>query len=609
MRNKRNIKFLFVFLFSIILGSVFACVGSDLSTDEPAPTDSTSLFPSNDNWFMESSTDPWPSFQMLVEGNNTGILYYNLNLFNIDSEELLDLNEQEQILMSLFLKCTLYSIQAVHEDDLTASVEISFPCMEQLMTEVITDTLRKQQLYDAEALKSIAIDELCTRLPFTNETKATTLELKILKDDYTNSYNFSPDCGMEHFIRENFSSPYSELMNIEYISKQRADIPLQLDGITSINDIPSEITYLPAASAGNDSIFIAEHSMSITECNGRTFTNVFSIDLDYDGSDEIICISAEYGLIIFKNGLPYAISMPNAWRTQWGNTFDDISGFGDLTPIHIMIIDSNIDDHKVELIICTRNNEAGDYCGEYYAFSYDPEVGLIGRKLLEYGPTQPYLGISCKGNHLAIETLVNVMGFRYMQINAKLTEDLTLDYYSDGKLLYKHTIDTITHTGMPSYTESKAVLAVELECYKLDESGFEEKRVKLPAGSVLTPVRATISLSLDGGGIGYARPIRPLEIPADAAYPTAEDYAKHQRTGKIMFRDEYGVAYMVDVEITAHPSIDLHETNLKGQFESGTCFYPESIYIGGIEQNVLFKNLDYSAYLEYMLNEPSDWIE
>ena len=75
-----------------------------------------------------------------------------------------------------------------------------------------------------------------------------------------------------------------------------------------------------------------------------------------------------------------------------------------------------------------------------------------------------------------------------------------------------------------------------------------------------------------------------------------------EKTGEIVFRDQNGDVYVVRVEITSYPSIDLgyaYFSDKSISFEHGQWMYPESIYIGGIEQNVLFGDLDYSAYVQY----------
>ena len=43
-----------------------------------------------------------------------------------------------------------------------------------------------------------------------------------------------------------------------------------------------------------------------------------------------------------------------------------------------------------------------------------------------------------------------------MQLNATLTDDLELRFYTNGELFYKHTIDIITDTGIEPFPEQKA---------------------------------------------------------------------------------------------------------------------------------------------------------
>lgn len=527
-----------------------------------------------------------------LNGSKFGILYYNLVQFGVSESELERSSEEEEALLKLFLKCTNFSVTGIDTEKMKASVRFTYPALDSIIPYVLQQTSENVKL-DVSNILSMASAEINNVLLQSPESVSTDREFDII-EDASGGYKFGATTIGSGFIDAVFTIPYMRYMNEAYVSSISDTTPKALYGVSSVNEIQSPASHPDTYVPNDNSILISECTIELSDDVGTHFTKPITLDMDNDGIDETIWINSGYGLIIFEGETPNAVHMPQEWRSICESS-EGKELFEYMRPIHLTVIDSDIHDGCIEIIVCMKSVRTDIVNGSYYVFSYKTNEGLRSQKLLDFGQTHQSMGLAVKGNHLAIEVFVNIMGFRYMQLNAKLDpEALKFNYYSNGKLFFKHTVKTVSYTGIPIFAESKALLAVPLDCYTVDDTGAADKRVTLPIGTVLTPVRA--SRELDLGGLLLEQPVI---IDNDSSYPTSEDYADRLRKGIIMFRDETGTEYMVDVEITAKPGIELTDTNVGNHFIN-EAFYPESIYIGGIEQNILFKNLDYTGYLGYM---------
>lgn len=528
----------------------------------------------------------------VLNGSKFGILYYNLVQFGVSESELERKSEEEEALLKLFLKCTNFSVTGIDIEKMKASVRFTYPALDSIIPNVLQQTSEKSNL-NASGILSMAFAEINDILLQSPESVSADREFNII-EDASGGYKFGATTIGSGFIDTAFTIPYIRYMNEEYVSSISNTTPKALYGVSSVNEIQIPAAHPDAYIPSDNSILISECAIELADSPDTRSTKPITFDMDNDGIDETIWINSGYGLIIFEGETPRAVNMPQEWRSI-SESSESKDLFEYMHPIHLTVIDSDIDDGCIEIIVCMKSVRTDIVDGSYYVFSYKADEGLRSQKLMDFGQTHQSLGLAVKGNHLAIEVFVNIMGFRYMQLNAKLDpEALKFNYYSNGKLFFKHTVKTVSYTGIPIFTESKASLSVPLDCYTVDKTGAADKKITLPIGTVLTPVRA--SRELDLGGLLLEQPVI---IDNDSSYPTSEDYADRLRKGIIMFRDENGTAYMVDVEITAKPGIELADTNIGDRFMD-EAFYPESIYIGGIEQNILFKNLDYTGYLDYM---------
>lgn len=589
---KNIFKALACIIIAVLMTGLISCKfrHSDGNLDS-APTPSPSNFLGD--WSFESNDT-----LSKLKGAKSGVLYYNLNQFGISIEMLEREDSMEESLLALYLKCSNFSVTGIDTENLTASITITSPALDSLIISIF-DEISKESNKSPATLLDSALNMLSDIMPQETFRINTSYELKIIPDG-EDKYRFNDSSLYSDFIDVFFTRMYSHYVNEEYLLSINPSSSYSQYGIANTAEIENQIIDLKVSSADKTHIFIAEHSIDVAHNYDKHSTEAFRLDLNSDGSDEVIWIDSEYGLIIFEEDEPCAVNMPDEWRRRINESVNNSDFFDIMLPIHLMVIDSDIHDNCIEIIVCMKNAQSAIVEGEYYVFTYEQDKGLRSKNLLAFGQAQPYLGMTCKGNHLAIETLVNIMGFRYMQLNARLNpKTLELDYYTNAELFFKHTIQPIAHTGIPAFTQSNAVLATALECYYVDDTGNPTEKVCLAAGTTLTPVRASCALSLTSGGLSYDSPIFVSEYDHDNVYPSEEDYIKRFRKGKIMFRDDIGDAYMVEVEITPNPAIKLCETNVGENFRDN-FYYPESIYIGGIEQNVLFENLNYTAYFEYL---------
>lgn len=579
-----------ILLTALLISSILVyAIGCAASINKYGSEDTET--PDSTNFVILSNMPTEKPSNTLVNGNVSGLVYYSSNLFGLELDTAFpELEAKAKAILQLYLQCAHYKIISIDETELIARVEMTTPDMEAFIKESIENQIRNNMGYTEDMLLSSVENMLSSCMDTTDLVMTTAIELKLTPSG--DGYDFTEDCGMKEFISEHFIIPYQNYMCEDYVRELE-----EILGIVHSEEmtLPETVVKIKTSKPTKDSIFIAETGLSIiTHENGKQSTEAYELDIDADGEKETVCITAAEGLVILRNGEVLAEYMPDSWLTVYSSWNPvDLSEFRDLKPEQLIFIDWNVNDDCVEMIVRMRNSRVQGIHGEYYVFRLDAENKLTANCIMSYGEDEPYLGLACKDNHLAIETFVNVMGFRYMQLNATLTDDLELRFYTNGELFYKHTIDIITDTGIEPFPEQKAVLAVPLICYPFKEGGVEWNAVTLPAGTVLTPVRASCSLNLDGGGLGYAAPIRGN---------FDSDYVPHQRRGEIVFRDQNGDVYVVRVEITSYPSIDLGDAYFSDKsigFEHGQWMYPESIYIGGIEQNVLFGDLDYSAYVQY----------
>lgn len=527
-----------------------------------------------------------------LNGAEFGILYYNLIQFGMSESDLTRSNEEEEALLKLFLKCTNFSVTDINTNEMKATVQFTYPALDSIIPSVLQQTSKNSHL-DTLSILSIAFEEINNTLLQSPKFTSTDREFNIV-EDASGGYKFGATTIGSGFIDTVFTIPYLRYMNEEYVSSIIDTSPEKLYGVSSVHEIPCTALHPDTHIPDDNSILITECAIALPNSSNTHFTKPITFDMDNDGVDETIWINSQYGLIIFEGETPRAVIMPSEWRNVCESP-DGKDLFEHMLPTYLAVIDSNIQDGCIEIIVCMKSAHSDIVDGSYYVFSYNADNLLHSKKLMDFGQARRNLGLAVKGNHLAIEVFVNIMGFRYMQLNAKLDPvELKLDLYTDGKLFYKHTIKPITHTGMPFFIENKAILAVPLDCYTVDSTGTADQKVTLPIGTVLTPVRA--SCELDLGGLLLEQPVI---IGNNSSYPTSEDYADRLRKGIIMFRDENGTAYMVNVEITANPGIELINTNV-GEYFIDKAFYPESIYIGGIEQNILFKDLNYLPYFDYL---------
>lgn len=527
-----------------------------------------------------------------LNGSKFGILYYNLTQFGLSERALERSSEDEEALLKLFLKCTNFSVTGIDTETMKASVRFTYPALDSIIPCVLQQASENSHL-DASNILRMALVEINNFLLQGPECVFTDREFNIVEDTL-GGYKFGATTIGSGFIDTVFTTPYIRYMNEDYVSSISNTTPKALYGVSSVNEIQIPAAHPDAYVPNDNDILISECIIELSDDPDSHFTKPITFDMDNDGIDETIWINSEYGLIIFEGETPRAVNMPQEWRSICESS-DGKKLFEHMQPIHLTVIDSDVHDGCIEIIVCMKSVRTDIVDGSFYVFSYEADEGLRSQKLMDFGQTHQSIGLAVKGNHLAIEVFVNIMGFRYMQLNAKLDpEALKLNYYSNGKLFFKHTVKTASYTGIPVFKESKALLAVPLDCYTVDDTGSADKKVTLPIGTLLTPVRA--SRELDLGGLLLEQPVI---INNNSFYPTSDDYADRLRKGIIMFRDEKGTAYMVDVEITAKPGIELTDTNIGSCFRD-EVFYPESIYIGGIEQNILFSNLDYTGYLDYM---------
>lgn len=590
LKTKSKIIMYLVLLIALIIGFI---VFSGRKLMHPTNTlNSETPSASHDSETSPNPEDATGNQLDALNGSKFGILYYNLVQFGVSESELERSSEEEENLLKLFLKCTNFSVTGIDIEKMKASVRFTYPDLDSIIPYVLQQTSENFNL-DASNILSMASVEINNILLQNSESVSTDREFDIV-EDALGSYKFGATTIGSGFIDTVFTIPYIRYMNEEYVSSISNATPKALYGVSSVNEIQIPATHPDTYVPNDNSILISECAIELSDSPDTRSTKPITLDMDNDGIDETIWINSGYGLIIFDGETPRAVNMPQEWRSI-SESSESKDLFEYMHPIHLTVIDSNIDDGCIEIIVCMKSVRTDIVDGSYYVFSYKADEGLRSQKLMDFGQTHQSMGLAVKGNHLAIEVFVNIMGFRYMQLNAKLNpEDLKFIYYSNGKLFFKHTIKTVSYTGIPVFTESKALLAVPLDCYTVDDTGAADKKITLPIGTMLTPVRA--SRELDLGGLLLEKPVI---INNNSSYPTADDYTDRLRKGIIMFRDENGTAYMVDVEITAKPGIELTDTNIGDRFMD-EAFYPESIYIGGIEQNILFKNLDYTGYLDYM---------
>ncbi len=569
----------------IAVCTLFACSTSPQSgTLSPDPSD--------DNYSFE--TDPLPTDSNISwSGEKGGLIYYNSKILGLDFSSLMArLDELSADLFTLYLQSTHYIIKEIDEENLTALVLLTVPDLEAEVIELFS-AMSSSGALTTWGFVSAVKEQLASLISFSNFTRIPDVTLPITVEN--EGYVISEDSGLSDLLFDTFVEVYESCLSEEYVTELMNESGILF---SSVEAIRTEATILDSYIPTEDNIIIAQSSLE-TCAGGKIgdYTSPFLIDLDNDFEDELIFVSAQIGLVILKeNGDQYSF-MFDEWIDAFiEQTDEEPCEFGNLIPTELTIIDSDINDGRIEIILKMRSGfyTCGEY-GKYYIFGFDPSSGLTGKELTEYGALNTFTSIGVRGNHLCLETLVNIMGFRYMQINAHINEDLELSLYSNGNLFFRYTIFWQAAVNEKQYTQSKAVLAVPLTCNKVTSEGTPGEVVTLPVGTELIPVRASRVLNPDGGGLAYASPVGSGE---------RSDTIPSLRVGEIVFQDNKYNLYIVRAEITSFPAVDLANVYYSDwddaeQIKSGTLFYPESIYIGGIEQNVLFENIDYSAYAQY----------
>lgn len=570
--------------------AIAVCMLVACSTSPQSGTSSPAL--SDDNYSFE--TDPLPTESSISwSGETGGLVYYNSKILGLDfSSMTARLDDLSAALFTLYLQSTHYVVKDIDKDNLTALVLLTVPDLEAEVNELFS-TMSSSGALTSWGFVSAVKEQLASLISFSNFKRIPDATLPITVEN--GGYVIPKDSGLSDLLFDTFIEVYETCLSEEYVIELMNESGILF---SSVEAIRSDATILDSYVPTEDNIIIAQSSLET--CKDRTigeYTNPFLIDMDNDSEDELIFVSAQTGLVILKeNGDQYSF-MFDEWLDSFTEQTDEYPcTFNSLEPLELTIIDSDIDDGRIEIILKMSSvfHNDGEY-GKYYIFGFDPSLGLTGKELIEYGPLSMFTSIGVRGNHLCLETLVNIMGFRYMQINAHITEDLELSLYSNGNLFFRYTIFWQSSISETQYKQSKAVLAVPLTCNRVTSEGTPGESVTLPVGTELIPVRASRVLNPDGGGLAYASPVgsgeRSETIPS-------------LRVGEIVFQDNKYNLYIVRAEITSFPAVDLanvyySDWNDTEQIKSGTLFYPESIYIGGIEQNVLFENIDYSAYAQY----------
>lgn len=586
----------------------FACNGQRAAEQTAPPALQPTSAPVSDGTGYTPAPSPPPSEapELSLEGNMSGVLYYNLDMFGVERDGIEFDDEEQEAVFDLFLMSTRFTVEYVSRTEKYAEVRFAYPFMQGIIFNACHDVLVSETTSDTAVLLDHIYDRLLIGMD--NSAETTFRKLLRLRLEESDGKLRIIDGGeiLDSFFEENFFEPYGQYFSPEAIGIYRAELPYRIDLVGSGDTLPGGVAEADAQEVTEENIGIFSSSINtIAEGADYECTEGFSLDIDGDGAGEIVWISSQYGLVIFRNEKVVAASRPDEWMANWERNAFGASDFGEYVPAELIIVDSDADDGRLEIIVRIRETSSSGAGGEYYVFGYDGGGGLTSKKLLDYGDGKQYTGLMCSGSCLAVETYVNIMGFRYMQINAVIDENLCLTGLDGGGIFSSHSIDTIVFDGyadrlvsdglMNAYGESSAVLTMPLNCTRLSLDGSDPAAVTLPVGTVLTPISASNKLVLNGGGIADIRPIAWTE----GSYPSAEDYAARCRSGVITFRAENGDIYSVDVEIVPSRSIDLSALNIGAVLAPGRYYYPESVYIGGIEQNTLFAPLDYNGYFSY----------
>lgn len=601
-------KKLLIIGFALVLMSCafFACYreGTEeqpmITPELPSPT------PVRDEEDLPPSPVPTEKQELSFEGNASGILYYNLDIFGVDRLGMEFEDEKQEALFDIFTMSTTYTVNSIDAENGVMDVVFLYPSMPDVILEACRDVLASETTSDTAVLLDHIYDRLLIGMEnaaANKSSEAYRFPVTVRGDKLCISEGSN---AAESFFEARFFTPYSSYFNPEAVAEYRAEYPYEIDLVGDEALLLGGVIEADALEITEANIEIFSSPINTVAGNGNyECTEGFSLDINGDGGSEVLWISSEYGLVIFKDEKAIAASRPDDWLKNWERSAYGISEFGTYMPAELIIVDSDREDARLEIIVRIRETGSPEAGGEYYVFGYDGNNSLTSKKLLDYGDGKPYTGLMCTGSCLAVETYVNIMGFRYMQINAVIDGELGLTGLDGGGIFSSHTIETIIFNGYAdrlandgltsAYSESSAVLAMPLSCTKLSLDEGEPEAVVLPAGTVLTPVSASNKLALSGGGLADIRPIAWTE----GGYPSAEDYAARCRSGIITFRTENGDIYSVSVEIVPSRSIDLSGLNIGATLASGRYYYPESVYIGGIEQNTLFAPLNYSAYFGY----------
>lgn len=564
-----------------------------LTACSASPQGDTSSPDLTDDEFNFETSPLYTDSPISWNGEKGGLIYYNATILGLDFSSLIArLDDLSADLFTLYLRSTHYIIKDIDEENLTTLILITVPDLEAEITEIFS-TLSSSGALTSWGFVSKAKEQLASLISFSNFKRIPDITLPIAIEN--GSYVITKDSGLADLLFDTFIEVYENCLSEDYVIELMNESGILF---SSTENIWTDATILDAYVPTEDNIIMAQSSL--TTCTSKTigeYTQPFLIDLDNDSENELIFMSAQIGLVILKENGDQCSFMFDEWLDAFSEQVDeDPCTFGSLVPQEITIIDSDINDGRIEIMLKMRDMyHYSDEHGTYYIFGFDPSSGLTGKALTEYGTLSTFTSIGVRGNHLCLETLVNIMGFRYMQINAHITEDLELSLYSNGNLFFRHTIFWQSAVNETQYTQSKAVLAVPLTCNKVTSKGTPGESVTLPVGTELIPVRASRVLNPDGGGLAYASPVNS---------GVKSDTIPSLRVGEIVFQDNKYNLYIVRAEITSYPAVDLanvyySDWDVDTHIKPGTLFYPESIYIGGIEQNVLFENIDYSTYAQY----------
>ena len=602
-------KLLIIGFALVMMSCAFIACNREHAAEQPyitsAPSSQTPVWNEGDSVPSPRPT-PAGTEELSLDGNMSGILYYNLDLFRVDRGSIGFDDEKQEVLFDLFLMSTKYSVESI--DRAMGYMEVNFvhPFMPDMIFDACYDVLISETTSDTAVL----LDHIYERLLIGMDNVSANTQCEAYRFPLTEKEGklcvAEESYVMDRFFEENFFAPYIRYFNPETIEGYRAEYPYEIDLVGNKDTLLGGVMEADSLEVTEDNIEIFSSSINTVEGNGNyECTEGFSLDINGDGGKEVVWISSEYGLVIFRNEKAIAASRPDEWMRNWERSAYGTSEFGTYMPAELIIVDSDKADERIEIIVRIRDTGSSEAGGEYYVFSYDGNNSLASKKLLDYGDGKPYTGLMCTGSCLAVETYVNIMGFRYMQINAVIDEELGLTGLDGGGIFSSHTIETIIFNGYAdrlanngltsAYSESSAVLTMPLSCTKLSLDESDPVTVTLPAGTVLTPISASNKLALSGGGLADTRPI----VWTEGSYPSAEDYAARCRSGIITFRTENGDVYSVSVEIVPSRSIDLSALNIGAALATGRYYYPESVYIGGIEQNTLFAPLNYIGYFSY----------